>query len=139
MQTLACENDFQLRRRKPSVVVPVALVGGVAVAVVHEVGVTLVRHGHVAAIQAMLMGVPLVDRVFRPRALVDVALVHAVDVPVVRVVGVVAVRDRDVAAVGAVDVLVMAGVGVVVNGGGHGGTPRSRRRRIRRPVNVLRH
>lgn len=85
-------------------VVPVTVVGGVTVAVVHVVHVVLVRHGHMPAALAVLVVVALVGGVVGARALVDVALVGLVEVAVVRVVGVVAVRDGDVAAALAVGV-----------------------------------
>jgi len=100
------------------VIVPVALVGGVAVAVVHVVDVVLVRYGDVAAALAVLVVVPLMGAVAGARTFVDVGLVGLVEVAVVRVVGVVAVRDGDVAAALAVGVRV-AVVRAVPGGGGH--------------------
>ena len=117
MQTLACDNDFRFAC-SGSVIVPVPLVGGVAMAVVHVVGVVLVRHGHVAAALAVLVVVALVGGVSGARALVDVAVVGLVEVAVVGVVGVVAVRDGDVAAALAVGMGVSV-VGAVFGGGGH--------------------
>ncbi len=101
-----------------SVVAPVPLMGGVAVAVVHVVDVVLVRYGHVPAPLAVLVVVTLVGGVSGSRALVDVVVVRLVEMPVVRVVGVVAVRDGDVAAAFAVGVGVVV-VGAVFGGGGH--------------------
>jgi hypothetical protein len=96
----------------------VSFVGRVPVPVVDVVGVVLVRHGHMAAVLPVLVGVPLVRHVLRDRALVDVVAVAAVDVALVRVIGVIAVRHRDVAAALAVDVLV-TGVRVVLDGVWH--------------------
>jgi hypothetical protein len=110
------------------VVVPVVLVSRVTVPVVRVVHMVVVRHGDMPTLRAVLMGVPLVDRVLRPRALVDMVIVHAVDVAVVRIVGVIAMRDRDVAAAVTVDVR-MTGVGAVVSSSGHGRTPHSGRRK----------
>jgi hypothetical protein len=93
-------------------------VGGVAVPVVDVVGVVVVRDRYMPALRTVLMGVPLVHRVFLRHTVVDMVVVHTVDVPVVGEVGVIAVRDRDMAAAVTVDVLV-ADVGVVVNGSGH--------------------
>lgn len=104
-----------------SVVVPVALVGGVPVPVVNVVGVVAVRDGDVAAPGTVLVGVTLMGRVCVGAALVDVAPVSAVDVPVVGVVGVVAVREGDVAATLAMDVLVGV-MRVVRRCGGHWGS-----------------
>jgi hypothetical protein len=86
--------------------VPVVL--GVAVAVVDVVDVFAVRHGDMAAVRSVLVGVALVDRVGRGLALVGVALVQAVQMAVVDVVDMVGVRDRDMAAAGAVLVGVVA-------------------------------
>ena len=97
------------------VIVPVALVGGVAVAVMDVVHVVAVGDGDVATVRAVLVVVAFVDVVLLGLALVPVAFMLAVEVAVVDVVGVVAVGDGDVAAVGAV------GVGVAFVGGvGHG-------------------
>jgi hypothetical protein len=137
MRTLACDNEFHLGMRR-SVVVPVTLVGRVAVPVVHVIRVVVVRHGDMPALRAVLMGVPVVNWVLRPGAFVDVVGVRAVDVAVVRVVGVVVVRDRDVAAAVTVDVL-MAGMGAVVNGSGHHLTPHSHRQENWRSVNSWQH
>jgi hypothetical protein len=95
-----------------SVVVPVPGVGGVAVAVVHVVGVVAVDDGDVPAVVPVLMRVPVVDVMALRFAFVDVVAVEAVQVPVVGVVGVVAVQYRDVPAVLAV-VVVVPGVFLV--------------------------
>ena len=95
-------------------VVPVALVGGVAVTVVKVVHVIAVGDGNVAATLAVLVSVIFMDVVLSSLALVPVALVLAVDVTVVSEVGVIVVWEGDVAAALAV------GVGVLVmNGVGH--------------------
>ena len=95
-------------------VVPVAFVGGVAVAVVEIVHVIAVGDGNVAATLAVLVSVIFMDVVLSSLALVPVALVLAVDVTVVSEVGVIVVWEGDVAAALAV------GVGVLVmNGVGH--------------------
>ena len=89
--------------------VPVAVVEGVAVAVVDVVDVIAVGNGLVAAARTVLMiCVIVVHDVLGGNALVPVAVVLAVCVAVVDVVDVIAVGDRLVTAVGAV------GVGVVV-------------------------
>ena len=97
------------------VVVPVALMGGVAVAVVEVVHVIAVGEGTVAAALAMLVSVILMNVVLGGLALVPVSLVLAVDVAVVSEVGVIVVREGDVAAALAVSVGVL-----VMNGVGHG-------------------
>ena len=94
-------------------IVPVPFVGRVPVPVVHIVGVALVWHPHVAALQAVLVGVALVRHVPGLLALVDVVAVDAVNVAVVRVVGVIAVRERDVTAPLAVLVRVIGMHGVL--------------------------
>ncbi len=73
-------------------VVPVSVVAGVPVAVVHEVDVILVRHGHVTAPLAVLVRMTFVRNVCVGRALVDVAVVDTVQMSVVHVVDVPAVR-----------------------------------------------
>ena len=96
------------------VVVPVALMGGVAVAVVEVVHVIAVGDGNVAAALAVLVSVILMNVVLGGLALVPVAIVLTVDMTFVEVVGVVAVWEGNVAAIGAM------GVGVVFVGGvGH--------------------
>ena len=96
-------------------VVPVALMGGVAVTVVKVVHVIAVGDGNVAAALAMLVSVILMNVVLGGLALVPVSLVLAVDVAVVSEVGVIVVREGDVAAALAVSVGVL-----VMNGVGHG-------------------
>lgn len=107
-----------------SVVVPVALVSRVAMAVVNEVDMPFVGHGHVTAAVAVFVWVLLVDLMRGRLALVHVALVHSMDVAVVHIVDVVAVRESDVTAAVAVDVR-MVGVGAVLDCRGHVGTPLS--------------
>ena len=102
--------------------VPVAVVGGVAVPVVDVVGVALVRDGDMPALRAVLVLVPLMRCVLGGAAFVHMILVNAVDVAVVCVVGVVAVQKRDVAAAFAVGVRVI-GVRGVLAGVRHGGSP----------------
>lgn len=82
--------------------VPVAIVEGVAVAVMHVVHVIIVWHGNVAAVWAVLVLVGFVWLVLLIFALVPVAVVLAVQVAVVHVVDVIIVRDGNVAAVWAV-------------------------------------
>lgn len=82
--------------------VPVAIVEGVAVAVMHVVHVIIVRHGNVAAVWAVLVLVGFVWLVLLIFALVPVAVVLAVQVAVVHVVDVIIVRDGNVTAVWAV-------------------------------------
>ncbi|MEV5831943.1 hypothetical protein AB0L25_40965 [Spirillospora sp. NPDC052242] len=68
------------------------------------VDVIVVRDRDVAAVEAVLMLVALVRRVFALAALVHVVLVHAVDVAVVCVVDVVIVLEGHVTASLAVNV-----------------------------------
>ena len=82
--------------------VPVAIVEGVAVTVMHVVHVIIVRHGNVAAVWAVLVLVGFVWLVLLIFALVPVAVVLAVQVAVVHVVDVIIVRDGNVTAVWAV-------------------------------------
>ncbi len=77
--------------RGGSVVVPVAVVLGVAVPVVDVVDVVAVQHALVSAVLAVLVGVLLVGDVGTGLAFVPVAAVFAVQVAVVGVVDVVAV------------------------------------------------
>jgi hypothetical protein len=97
-------------------------VGRVPVSVVHVVGVSLVRHRHVAALRSVLMRMVPMRHVLGRRALIDVVAVDAVHVPVVHVVDVILVRDRDVAAALAVNVLVIV-VRDVLGGDWHGVSP----------------
>jgi hypothetical protein len=95
------------------VVVPVALVRGVAVPVVHVVDVAAVGNGHVPAALAVGVGVPAALGVPGGFALVVVVLVRPMQMAPVGVVDVVAVREGDVPASGGVAVLgggVMRGV-----------------------------
>lgn len=96
------------------VVIPVAFVGGVAVAIVQVVNMVAVGNRNVAAAFTVLVVVVRMLVMFSALALVPVAFVLTVDVAIVEVVGVVAVWEGYVAAIGAV------GVGVVLVGGvGH--------------------
>jgi hypothetical protein len=88
----------------------------------HEIGVTLVRHGHVAAIRPVLMDMTLVTNVLGLRALVHVVAVRVMNMTVVHVIGVIAVRERDMAAALAVVVL-MTRMGSVLNGIRHSVVP----------------
>lgn len=93
--------------------VVVAVVCGVAVAVVDVVHVVAVGNSYVSAPQSVhVVTVILCEGVRGGLALVPVALVLAVDVAVMHVVGVIAVLEGNVAATCAVDVLV---VWVVMN------------------------
>lgn len=84
------------------VLVPVAIVEGVAVAIVHVVHVVIVWHSDVSAIWAVLVLVGFVWLVLLVFALVPVAFVLAVQVAVVHVVDVIIVWDSNVTAVWAV-------------------------------------
>ncbi len=107
------------RRRGDSVLVPVAVVGGVAVPVVRVVHVVAVGHRLVAAaLSVVVVGVRDVDVVV---ALVPMTVVGPVDVPVVEVVGVVAVVGGDMTAPLPM-VMVVLGVGGMV-GGRHRSVP----------------
>jgi hypothetical protein len=86
------------------VVVPVTLVGRVAMAVVDVVDVSLVRHCDVAAVWTVLMLVFAMNRVCCFDALIYMITVFTVDVRVVHVVGVVLMGHCDVAAAFTVDV-----------------------------------
>jgi hypothetical protein len=96
----------------------VALVGGVTMAVVNVVGMTVVWNGDVAAVGTVLVVMALVDGVRGRGAFIDMIFVRAVDVIVVHVVHMVAMRDRDVAAALAVHVR-MVGVCGVLSRRGH--------------------
>jgi hypothetical protein len=105
------------------VVVPVAVVGGVPVPVVHIVGVIVVGHRDVTTSGPVLVLVSLMGCVpVGVLALIHVVGVYPVDVAIVGVVGVIAVRHGDVAAALAVGVRVI-GVGGVLNGSGHAVIP----------------
>lgn len=99
-------------------VVPVPLVGGVPMAVVHIVDMVVMGHGDMAASGSVLVSMALVRPVPGGHALVDVPVVCAVDVSVVHIVDMVAVWDGDVPAALLVPV-VMALVGAVIDGGRH--------------------
>ncbi|GAB2809940.1 hypothetical protein GCM10027091_47360 [Streptomyces daliensis] len=104
-------------------IVPVTVVTGVAVAVVHVVDVVTVRHGDMSAALAVPVPVVVVGRVPGGLALVHVVAVDTVEVAVVGVVHVVLVRHGDVSAALAVlvDVVRVGGVcsahGSLVSGG----------------------
>lgn len=97
------------------VVIPVAFVGGVAVAIVQVVNMVAVGNRNVAAALTVLVVVVRMLVMFSALALVPVAFVLTVDVAIVEVVGVVAVWECDVAAALAVGVCV-----VFVDGVCHG-------------------
>src|SRR5207244_9281206 len=107
-------------RRQPmgSVLVPVVVVGGVTVPVVHVVDVVIVADGLVATALAVLVVVRRVRDMGVGRALVPVAVVLTMGMAVVEVVGVVVVTHGHVPAIGVVRVsVVVAGMSVV--GGCH--------------------
>jgi hypothetical protein len=99
------------------VLVPVAVVRGVPVTIVHVVDVVTVLDALVPAIPVVLAVVrALVHEVLTTGlALVPVSVVLTMDVPVVEVVDVVAVADLDVPTAGTVPVIVLL-VGVVLRG-----------------------
>lgn len=82
--------------------VPVAIVGCVAVAIVDVIHVVIVRDGNVAAVWAMLVLVRFVRPVLVGLALIPVSVVLAVQVAVVHVINVIFVWNGDVTAVWAV-------------------------------------
>ncbi len=94
-------------------VVPVAVVGGVAVPVVQVVGVIVVWHGNVTALRPVLMVMTFMGRMLRVPAFIHVVIVDTVDMAVVRVIGVIAVREPQVAAALAVGVRVIGVRGVL--------------------------
>lgn len=87
-------------------VVPVSLVPGVPVPVVHVVHVSVVWHRHVPASFAVLVVVPVVDLVAGRLAFVEVALVLTVQVTVVDVVDMFLVWNGDMPTVRSMPVLV---------------------------------
>lgn len=87
--------------------VPVAVMGGVTVAVVEEVDMVFVRDGFMSAALTMFMRVSFVRLVRRFFALVPVLIVGNVDVPVMEVVDMVAVRSGRVSAGGTMFVRVI--------------------------------
>ena len=96
--------------------------GRVPVAVMNVVGVVLMRHGHMTAARAVLMGVALVHDVTVLCAFVGVVAVRPVNMPLVHIVGVVAVRDRDVPASVTMGMLVTR-MSVMQRRVGHRGDP----------------
>jgi hypothetical protein len=98
-----------------SVLVPVALVGGVTVVVVQVVGVVAVGDGLMTAALGVGVVVRFVGDVILQDTFVPVAVVISVDVAVMEVIRVIAVVQGDVPTVGAVDV-VMARVGLMARG-----------------------
>lgn len=101
-----------------SVVVPVPLVGGVPMPVMHVVDMSAVGHSDVSAATSVLVFVAFVRRVADGGALIRVTVVRAVDVSLVHVVDVVTVRNGDVSAAFLVPVIVGL-VGVMLGGGHH--------------------
>jgi hypothetical protein len=99
------------------VVVPVVVVGGVAVPVVDVVDVIMVGDGDVAATVDMGVIVSDLFGVVFGSALVEVSVVSGVEVAVVDVVDVTPVRDGDMTTAVTVPVSV---AGVFGMGGGHG-------------------
>ena len=103
------------------VLVPMPVVGDVAMTIVDVIGVVAVGHGLVTAAFAMDVVVGVVGGVGFRGALVPVAVVLSMGVAVVEVVGVVAVHDCDVPAAIAVGVVVaVVAVVAVVGICGHG-------------------
>ena len=84
-------------RVRSSVFVVVAVVGRVAVPVVHIIDMVTMRHGNVSAVLAVLVRVRLVRSVVDGLALVIVALVGPVQASVVHVVHMVAMWHRGMA------------------------------------------
>ena len=82
--------------------VPVAIVGCVAVAIVDVIHVVIVRDGNVTAVWAMLVLVSFVRLVLVGLALIPVAVVLAVQVAIVHVVNVILMWNGNVTAVWAV-------------------------------------
>ncbi len=101
-------------------VVPVPVVVGVPVAVVHVIDVISMRHGNMAAPLAVLVNMVRVGSVPGGFALVDVVVVDAVQVTVVDVVHMILVRHGNMAAPLAV-LVNMVRVGSVCSG--HGSSP----------------
>ena len=97
-------------------IVPVAVVSGVAVLIMDIVDMALVGHGHMAASFAVGVVVAGMLAVAPGGALVEVTVVAGVEVAVMDVVDVIAVGDGDMAATVAVDVGV---IGVLDMGSGH--------------------
>lgn len=108
-------------------VVPVTVVGRVAVPVVDVVDVVAVRHGHVPASRTVLVLVRVVYGVPARLALVDMVFVNPVQVTVVDVVHVVVVWHRDMPAPGAMPVIVPR-VLMMLSDRAHGGIPLSENR-----------
>jgi hypothetical protein len=98
------------------VVVPVTIVGSMAVPVVQVVHVIIVRDSDVSAAFPVRVIVARVLAVALGGALVEVPVVGGVKVPVMDVVDVVAVGDSDMPATVTVD---MGVIGVLDVGGGH--------------------
>jgi hypothetical protein len=94
----------------------------VPVPVVNVVGVVLVRHSHVTALRAVLMGMALMRHVPALYAFVRVIAVDPVNVSVVRVIGVIAVRERNVSTALTVGMAVI-GVSGVLSGIRHRADP----------------
>ncbi|MEV0200087.1 hypothetical protein [Nonomuraea sp. NPDC050691] len=79
---------------RSSVVVPVPLMGGVAVPVVHIVDMITVGHGHVPALRPVLVIVTVVRGVGLRLALVHMIVVEAMQATVMDVVNVIVMRHR---------------------------------------------
>jgi hypothetical protein len=105
---------------RDSVLVVVLAVRGVAVPVVHVIGVVAVRDPHMATALAVGVVVGVVGIVATGFAVVEVTVVRAVEMAVVGVVHVVLVRNGHVTAPLAVDVLV---IGVLEMCRGHDRPP----------------
>jgi hypothetical protein len=86
------------------VLVPVAVVGGVAMAVVDVIGVITVLHRLVPTALAMGVQVVVMGHVDVGRALVPMLIVIAMSMAIVEIVGMVTVYNSDVTAAHAMDV-----------------------------------
>jgi len=75
------------------VIVPVAVVGGMPMAVVRVIDMIIVRDSHVPATCTVDMVMSRMFRVFPTAALVRVVAMNDVEVAIVRVVGVIAVGN----------------------------------------------
>ncbi|MBM7053615.1 hypothetical protein JS521_06940 [Streptomyces sp. RHZ10] len=103
---------------KESVVIPVALVGGMAVTVVHIVQVVTVRDRHMPATLTVGMVVTGMLVMLSGLALVHVTFMLTVQMTVVRIIDVIVVRDRHVPTAFAVRMFV-SGMRLVLQGCHH--------------------
>jgi hypothetical protein len=113
------------------VLVPMPIVIGMAVPVVHIVNVITMGHSHMSATKLMLVGVTFMSNVIGLFTLIDMVTMNTMQTPVVDIVDVITVRHGDMPATGAMD-MVMISVLTMLGRYGHE-LPRTRTHSMRNP------